>query len=52
MWEIDLSELGPDLAFDQDKPTHGVIGPARSMTLEEYEQALAATRAKWVRTIG
>jgi hypothetical protein len=52
VWEIDSDDLGPDLRFNQDKPRHGLIEPARPMTFAEYEQALAATREKWVRHIG
>jgi hypothetical protein len=52
VWEIDVNDLGPDLQFHQDSPTHGTITPARSMTLSEYEAALAATRSEWVRRIG
>jgi hypothetical protein len=51
-WEIDTDDLGPDLRFTQDSPTHGLIEPAHPMTLAEFEQALAATRAMWVRHTG
>ena len=52
VWEIDTDDLGPSLQYVQDQPTHGVVGPKRPMTLAELEQALAATRAQWVRVIG
>lgn len=52
VWVLDTDDLGPDLNFNQDKPTHGLIEPARPMTLAEYERALEATRDKWVRHIG
>jgi hypothetical protein len=52
VWEIDTEELGPKLQYIQDKPTHGVVGPKEPMTLEQLEEALAATRARWVRVIG
>jgi hypothetical protein len=52
VWVIDTDDLGPDLLFIRDKPTHGVISPARPMTLGEYEMALAVLRSKWVRYIG
>jgi hypothetical protein len=52
VWEIDTDDLGPNLVYDQDKPTHGVVGPIVPMTLAELDQALAATRARWVRVIG
>src|SRR5262249_47423529 len=37
VWEIDTDDLGPDLQFRQDSTTHGLIEPARPMTLAEYE---------------
>ncbi|MCE9567347.1 MAG: hypothetical protein K8U57_35550 [Planctomycetes bacterium] len=49
---IDTSDLGPDLQFRQDSAKHGLIEPARPMTLTEFELALASTRAKWVRYAG
>jgi hypothetical protein len=52
VWEIDDTDWGAELQFRQDKPTHGLIEVADEMTLEEYEQALAATRGKWRRVIG
>jgi hypothetical protein len=52
VWEIDTDDLGPKLQYVQDKPTHGVVGPKQPMTLAEFEQALAATRPRWVRVIG
>ncbi len=52
VWVMDTDDLGPDLRYEQDKPTHGMVAPARNMTLDEYEAALNATRAKWVYHIG
>jgi len=52
VWEIDTEDLGPELEYVQDKPTHGVVGAKEPMTLAELEQALAATRARWIRVIG
>lgn len=52
VWEIDTDEIGPNLHYHQDRPSHGVIGVKEPMSLEEFEQALAATRARWVRVIG
>ena len=41
MFQIDSDNLGDLLMFKPDKNgTHGVIEPARSMTLEEYQEAL------------
>ena len=47
VWVIAAHDLGPDLAFRRDSATHGLIEPARPMTLLEYETALAATRTRW-----
>lgn len=47
VWSLDLSDLGPDLGFRQDKPGHGLIEPSRPMTLQEFQDALAATRFRW-----
>jgi hypothetical protein len=52
VWEIDDTDLGEDLQCSQDTSTHGVVEVKVEMTLDEYEQALAATRGKWRRVIG
>ena len=52
VWEFDTDDLGMELQYRQDGPTHGLIEPARPMTLAEFEKALAATRAKWKRHTG
>ena len=52
VWEIDTDDLGPKLEYVQDKPTHGVVGAKEPTTLADLEQALAATRARWVRVVG
>jgi hypothetical protein len=52
VWEIDTEDLSPNLEYVQDKPTHGVVAPRVPMTLAELEQALAATRPRWVRVTG
>jgi hypothetical protein len=47
VWYIEIDELGPELQFRQDSPTHGVVEPVQPMTLQEYQDALASTRAPW-----
>jgi hypothetical protein len=47
VWVIDVTDLGQDLQFRQDSATHGLIEPAREMTLLEFEQAIETTRSKW-----
>lgn len=50
VWSIDTSELGPNLRYrlDPGNPSvHGFIEPANSMSLEEYQQSLWATRDTW-----
>ena len=47
VWYIDEPDLGADLRFRQDMPTHGVVEPSRAMSLQGFQDALAATRARW-----
>lgn len=51
MWCINMCDLGPDLQYvskgTDAHPTHGVIVPARSMTITAYQNALANTRNFW-----
>jgi len=49
VWVIDESELGSDLKFVADTPQHGTIQPAREMTIDEFQAALANTAPKWRR---
>jgi hypothetical protein len=44
VWYIEIEDLGPDLIFRQDRQTHGLIEPKRPLELEEFQDALAATR--------
>lgn len=47
IWSIELKDLGADLHFRQSSPTHGVIEPNHSMTLLDFQAALAGTRSSW-----
>lgn len=47
VWYIERDDLGAELSFRQDRRSHGVIEPARQMTLKELEEALAQTRSEW-----
>jgi len=47
VWSIALTALGGDLQFRQDSLTHGLIEPARPMSLDELQQALEATQPYW-----
>jgi len=47
VWWIDSDDLGPELRFRQDSTTHGLIQPCQTMTLLDYEEALAKTRSRW-----
>ncbi len=51
VWIIDETQLGPDLMYrpDPHQPGHGFVEPAFSMTLAEYQDALAQTQASWRR---
>ena len=49
VWEIESNQLGPDLDYRPDPAGagHGFIEPARGLTLDEYQQALSATKPMW-----
>jgi hypothetical protein len=47
VWYIEADDLGPDLVFRQDRPSHGLIEPKRAMTLDEFQAALARSRQFW-----
>jgi hypothetical protein len=49
LWMIGQMDLGPDLDYypDPGLPGHGFVEPARSMTLSEYQHALALTQDRW-----
>lgn len=48
VWVINAADLGPDLTVRLDSPGHAFVEPARPMTLQSFQQALAATRDRWV----
>ena len=47
VWKINIGDLGDDLVYIPDSPTHGTIQPSRPMTFDEYQDALAKTMKKW-----
>jgi hypothetical protein len=49
VWSLAVSDLGPDLIYrpDPKRPDHGFIEPARPMSLDEFQRALAQTRDLW-----
>jgi hypothetical protein len=47
IWRLDVASLGKDLQFRPDSPTHGLVEPARSMTIDEFQRALEATKPFW-----
>jgi hypothetical protein len=49
VWRITDAVLGPDLRYRPDpiRAGHGFVEPNRSMTLAEYQQALAQTQRFW-----
>ena len=51
VWEIESDNIGADLAIVQAPTTPGRfhLVPAREMTLDEYQAALAATQRLWRR---
>jgi hypothetical protein len=48
VWGITIDSLGNDLIFHQDKPNHGLFEPAREMSIDEFQQALADLAPRWV----
>lgn len=48
VWCLDTDDLGSNLQFTQDRPSHGFIEPKQPMTLKEYQEALANTRSRWI----
>lgn len=48
LWEID-SDVLRGLAVIEDRPPHHVVEPSRTMTLDEYQDTLAATQLQWNR---
>jgi hypothetical protein len=54
VFRILRSALGPDLSYRADpaNPTgHGFVEPARTMSIDDYQGALAATRGRWERVV-
>jgi hypothetical protein len=49
IWSIDTASLGAEVAFRQDKPHHGLFEPAREMSIDEFQNALADLAAKWLK---
>jgi hypothetical protein len=52
VWKIDVDDLPSSLVFrpdPEDPSRHGFIEPMETMMLDEYQGALAATRAMWAR---
>lgn len=49
LWQIDDKNIRGDLEAVQDSPTHVIIMPSVTMSLERYEAALANTQNYWER---
>jgi hypothetical protein len=47
VWWIAIAWLGGDLQFREDSIIHGLIEPARSMPIDDFERALEATKTYW-----
>jgi len=47
IWWIDTASLGDDLVYRPDTTTHGLIEPARTMSLDEFQNALEASKPYW-----
>jgi hypothetical protein len=49
VWCLDLARLGGDLQYRPDSAAHGLIEPARAMSLDPFQEALAKTAPDWQR---
>jgi hypothetical protein len=54
VWMIEAADLGLELVVQEDTEPgaakrHLSIGPSGTMSCDDYERALAATRAKWMK---
>jgi hypothetical protein len=47
VWGITIDSLGVELMFRQDKLNHGLFKPAREMSIDQLQQALADLARKW-----
>ena len=46
---FDDGVVSEELVFRRDSKKHGTVGPAASMPVDQYQQALAKTQDQWVR---
>ena len=51
VWQIAEGDLGSDLMAFRDSARHITIGPARTLTLDQFRAALAGTQSKWTLVI-
>lgn len=47
VWYLSADQIGGELQFRQDSPTHAIIEPARIMSLDDYQRAIEATKPSW-----
>jgi RHS repeat-associated protein len=47
VWQIGEADLGPNLRFRPDSPTHGVIEPAVEMSMDVFRKALSDLQGIW-----
>lgn len=49
VWGIEIDAIGPDVTFRQDRSGHGLFEPAREMSIDDFQQALADLAPRWFR---
>lgn len=49
VWGLHSDQLGSDLQFRGDSATHGLIEPARAMSLDDFQRHLAHTKLLWMK---
>lgn len=47
VWYIEVDILGVELRFRRDHIGHGLIEPRHPLTLQDFQDALSATRPQW-----
>jgi hypothetical protein len=49
VWYIGVAALSGDLQFRADSVAHGLIEPARTMPMDDFQKALEASKPFWKR---
>jgi len=47
VWRIAVDDLPADLTAEQDGPSHISIGPAHTMSFDDFNKSIQSTRSRW-----